>query len=119
MTDLPSGRDGVFRSIGIDVHTGRRLEVALFPDGAAISRRTIPEAAVEQLKADAALSRERHPKGYLIGNTQRHRVPLFGMPHALKLHLEARLGPYAENKAKWRATIAAEYPALLLSGYRS
>jgi hypothetical protein len=46
-------------------------------------------------------------------------VPHHGLPWALKRHLTLRLGPYAENKAKWRAVIISEYPDLLLSGYRS
>jgi hypothetical protein len=41
------------------------------------------------------------------------------MPYALRAHLQQRLGPYAENKAKWKAVIVSEYPDLLLSGYRS
>ena len=119
MTDLPSGRDGVFRAVATDVHTGRPLEVALLDGGGHAIRRTLPEAGVEQLKADAALSRERYPRGYLSGNTQRHRVPHHTMPHALRLHLQQRLGPYEENKARWKAVIISEYPELLLSGYRS
>ena len=117
--DLPSGRDGVLRAIATDVHTGRPLEVALLDGGGVTIRRTLPEAGVEQLRADAALSRERYPRGYLQGNTQRHRVPHHTMPYALRQHLEQRLGPYKENKTKWRAVIASEYPDLLLSAYRS
>jgi hypothetical protein len=79
----------------------------------------MPEASVEQLKADAALSRERYPRGYVRGHTQRHRVPHHAMPWALRKHLEQRLGPYAENKERWKAVIVSEYPHLLLSGYRS
>ena len=112
------GRDGKFRSIGVDVHTGRPLEIALLEGGGAASRRTLPEASVEQLKADCAQQRERHPRGFLLGNTQRHRVPLFATPHALRDHLERRLGPYKENPEKWKAVMASEFPDLLLSGYR-
>jgi hypothetical protein len=119
MTDLPSGRDGKFRAIATDVHTGKPLEVALLDGGGHVIRRTLPEAGVDQLKADAALSRERYPRGYLHGHTQRHRVPHHAMPYALRAHLQQRLGPYAENKAKWKAVIVSEYPDLLLSGYRS
>jgi hypothetical protein len=117
--DLPSGRDGVFRPIAVDVHTGRPIEVALLDGGGVTIRRTLPEAGVEQLKADAALSRERYKRGYLHGHTQRHRVPHHVMPYALKQALTLRLGPYEENRQRWRATIAAEYPDLLTSGYRS
>jgi len=108
MPDLPSGRDGVFRAIATDVHTGRAIEVALLDGGGHAIRRTLPEASVDQLKADAALSRERYPRGYLHGT----------MPWALRKHLEQRLGPYQENKARWKAVIVSEYPDLLLSGYR-
>jgi len=79
----------------------------------------MPEAAVDRLKNEAALSRERHPRGYLRGNTQRHRVPHHAMPWALRKHLEQRLGPYEENKARWKAVIVSEYPELLLSGYKT
>ena len=117
--DLPSGRDGVLRPIATDVHTGRPIEVALLDGGGITIRRTLPEAGVDQLKADAALSRERYPRGYLHGNTQRHRVPHHAMPYALRQHLELRLGPYKENRERWRAVIVSEFPELLLSGYRS
>jgi len=119
MMDLPSGRDGVFRAIATDVQTGRPLEVALLNGGGHAIRRTLPEAGVEQLKADAALSRERYQRGYLHGHTQRHRVPHHAMPYALRAHLEQRLGPYRENKARWKAVIASEYPDLLLSAYKT
>ena len=117
--DLPSGRDGIFRAIATDIHTGRPLEVALLDGGGHAIRRTIAEAGVDRLKADAALSRERYPRGWLKGNTQKHRVPHHTMPYALRKHLEQRLGPYEENKARWKAVIVSEYPELLLSGYRS
>jgi hypothetical protein len=117
--DLPSGRDGVFRPIATDVHTGRPLEVALLDGGGHAIRRVMPEAAVDRLKADAALSRERYPRGYAQGHTQRHRVPHHVMPYPLKQHLTLRLGPYEENRERWKAVIAAEYPDLLTSGYRS
>lgn len=115
---LSGGRDGRFRAIATDVHTRRPLEVALLSGGGYASRRTIPEAAVDQLKAEAAASREQYQRGFLLGHTQRHRVPHHTMPYALRQHLEQRLGPYAENKAKWKAVVASEYPYLLLSGYR-
>ena len=117
--DLPSGRDGVFRPIATDVHTGRPLEVALLDGGGHAIRRTMAEASVDQLKADAALSRERYPRGYLRGNTQKHRVPHHAMPYALRAHLTQRLGPYAENRERWKAVIVSEYPELLLSGYKT
>ena len=41
------------------------------------------------------------------------------MPWALRKHLEQRLGPYEENKARWKAVIVSEYPELLLSGYKT
>jgi hypothetical protein len=116
---LPRGRDGKFCSIATDVHTGRPLEVAFVPGGGHATRRTIPEAAVEQIKRQAAASREVYARGFLLGNTQRHRVPHHTMPHALRQHLEQRLGPYRENKERWKAVVAAEYPELLMSGYRS
>lgn len=117
--DLPSGYDGRFRAIATDVHTGRPLEVALLDGGGIAIRRTLPEAGLEQLKRDNALMRERYPRGWLHGGTQRHRVPHHAMPYALRQHLEQRLGPYKENKARWKAVIAADYPELLLSGYKS
>jgi len=64
--DLPSGRDGVFRPVATDVHTGCPIEVALLDGGGHAIKRTLPEAGVEQLKRDAALSRERYPRGYYV-----------------------------------------------------
>lgn len=116
---LPSGRDGAFRPIATDVHTGRPLEVALLPGGGYASRRTIPERAVDQFLAENAALRDRFPRGYLLGDTQRHRVPQVRIPRPIYEQLERRFGPFRENRKRWLAAIQSEYPALFCSGYRS
>ena len=117
--NLPSGRDGRFRAIGVDSGTGRPLEVALMPGGGHASRRVIPEQAVDTFLAENARLRERFPRGYLLGDTQRHKVPLVRIPRPIAQQLERRFGPYRENRKRWLAAIASEYPHFFASGYRS
>jgi hypothetical protein len=74
---------------------------------------------MQRFLAENALLRERHPKGYLLGNTQRHKVPLVRIPQAIADQLHRRFGPYKENRKKWLAAIAADYPQFFTSGYRS
>src|SRR3954451_3371813 len=106
--------DGRFVTIAHD-QAGMPVEVAFFPDGRVVERRTMAEAWLGQLKRKAAVQRDLQRPGRLMG-TQRHRLKVFEIPAPLAQSLTRRFGPYRKNGREWHQWLATHAPHLLTSG---
>jgi hypothetical protein len=81
--------------------------------------KTIPERVIQAIKDEARDQRDLHKKGTMIGNTQRHWMPLISMPTAMMEQWKQELGEPKHNMKAWKKRINSnEYKDLRTSDRR-
>src|SRR3954454_10089648 len=106
MADIPfkTSGDGRFRTIAHD-QAGMPVEVAFFPDGRIVERRTMAGAWLDQLKRKAAAQRALQRPGSLAG-TQRHRLKTCEIPAPLAQSRTRKFRPSRKNGREWHKWLA-------------
>lgn len=81
---------------------GMNISICFQPGVGAVVIKTIPEKVIQAVKDTARDQRDIHKKGTMIGNTQRHWMPVSSMPSAIREQWETELGAPKHNWKKWR-----------------
>lgn len=103
----------------LDNGDGSKTRIKFDRDRGLIVQRYIPAKIMQAVIETARHSRDIHRKGRLLGNTQRHWVPIASIPKHIDAELKQKLGPMKHDPKGWKKALAnPDLAAFRTSEYR-
>jgi hypothetical protein len=107
---------GKVLNLGDLAGNGVNVSICFQPGAGAVVVKTIPERVIQAIKDEARDQRDLHKKGTMIGNTQRHWMPLISMPAEMWEQWKQELGEPKHNMGAWKKRLNSnEYKDLRTS----
>jgi hypothetical protein len=100
---VPPESQGQWLNLGNLVGDGTHLQIKFDPVHGMIVQRTIPAAVMEQATQDNRYQLDHNKKGALIGNTQKHWLPVCSIPKHIDSQWCDELGNPREDHDAWKA----------------
>jgi hypothetical protein len=100
---VPRRSQGKWLNLGDISGDGTFTKIKFDSEHGMIVKRVIPEKVLELATTDNNYTRDHNAKGKLIGNTQKHWLPICSIPKQIDRQWQNELGNPREDPDAWKA----------------
>lgn len=102
---VPQQSQGQWIDLGVNYGDGSHLRIKFDGAKGMVVQRVIPAKIMRAVAEEARHSRDIWKKGKLLGNTQRHWLPIAVLPKHIDAEWKRELGPMKHNQKEWKKRI--------------